>query len=555
MEHRSDRMKKGAIRAPHRSLLKADGLIDEEIARPLVAVINSANDIIPGHVGMDRIADAVKTGVRIAGGTPLEISTIGVCDGIAMGHEGMKYSLASREVIADSVEIAVSAHAFDAVVLIPNCDKIIPGMLMAAARLDLPTVVVSGGPMLAGRWEGKHVDLDTVFTAVGAHATGEVSDERLLALENGACPTCGSCAGMFTANSMNCLTEAIGMGLPGNGTVPAVYSERIRLAKHAGMQVMELLRRGVTARDIMTPAAITNAMTVDMAFGGSSNTVLHLTAIAAEAGHPITLDDWQAVSSRTPNLVRVSPAGEHHIEDLYFAGGIPAIMAELAKGGHIDAHALTVTGESIGHTIKQSAGADGTVIRPVSDPYSPIGGLRVLKGNLAPRGAVVKQSAVAPEMRQHAGPARIFNSEDEASAAILGGKIREGDVIVIRYEGPKGGPGMREMLSPTSAVKGMGLAKSVALITDGRFSGATSGASIGHVSPEAAEGGPIALIEEGDTISIDIDAGTLTLEVTDEFLAMRARAWTAPEPKVKHGYLARYAHFVTSADRGAVLES
>jgi dihydroxy-acid dehydratase len=554
MELRSDRMKKGPARAPHRSLLKADGLIDEEISRPLIAVISSANDIIPGHVGMERIAEAVKTGVRIAGGTPLEITTIGVCDGIAMGHEGMRFSLASREVIADSVEIAVAAHAFDAVVLIPNCDKIIPGMLMAAARLNLPTVVVSGGPMLAGRWDNKHVDLDTVFTAVGAHAKGEVSDESLLALENGACPTCGSCAGLFTANSMNCLTEAIGMGLPGNGTVPAVYSERIRLAKYAGMKVMELLERGITARQIMTPAAIANAMTLDMAFGGSSNTVLHLTAIAAEAGAPITLDDWQAVSARTPNLVRVSPAGTHHMEDLYHAGGIPAIMAELAKGGHVDTKALTVTGATLGENLASVSGADGEVIRPLTDPYSAVGGLRVLKGNLAPRGAVVKQSAVAPEMRQHSGPARIFESEEDASEAILGGRIAEGDVIVIRYEGPKGGPGMREMLSPTSAVKGMGMAKSVALITDGRFSGATSGASIGHVSPEAAEGGPIALVEEGDTISIDIDAGTLTLEVTDEYLAMRARAWSAPEPKVKSGYLARYSRFVTSADKGAVLE-
>jgi dihydroxy-acid dehydratase len=554
MEHRSDRMKKGPGRTPHRSLLKADGLTDEEIARPLVAVISSTNDIIPGHVGMDRIADAVKTGVLMAGGTPLEISTIGVCDGIAMGHEGMRYSLASREVIADSVEIAVLAHAFDAAVLIPNCDKVIPGMLMAAARLDLPTVVVSAGPMLAGRWENRHVDLDTVFTAVGAHARGEVSDESLLALENDACPTCGSCAGMFTANSMNCLTEAIGMGLPGNGTVPAVYSERIRLAKHAGMKVMELLKRGITARDIITPAAIANAMTVDMAFGGSSNTVLHLTAIAAEAGAPITLGDWQAVSARTPNLVRVSPAGDYHMEDLYFAGGIPAIMAELAKRGLIDTHARTVTGGTIGDTIRHLPGADGTVIRSVDEPYSAVGGLRVLKGNLAPRGAVVKQSAVAPEMRQHAGPARVFESEETAVEAILGGRVEAGDVIVIRYEGPRGGPGMREMLSPTSAVKGMGLAGSVALITDGRFSGATSGASIGHVSPEAAEGGPIGLVEEGDTITIDIDAGTLTLEVTDEFLAMRARAWTPREPNVTSGYLARYARFVTSADKGAVLE-
>jgi dihydroxy-acid dehydratase len=554
MELRSDRMKQGPTRAPHRSLLKADGLTDEEISRPLVAVINSANDVIPGHVGMDRIAEAVKAGVRIAGGTPLEISTIGVCDGIAMGHEGMRYSLASREVIADSVEIAVAAHCFDAVVLIPNCDKIVPGMLMAAARLDLPTVVVSGGPMLAGRWQGKGVDLDTVFTAVGAHARGEVSDESLLALENDACPTCGSCAGLFTANSMNCLTEAIGMGLPGNGTIPAVFSERIRLAKQAGMQVMELLKRGITARQIMTREAITNAMTLDMAFGGSSNTVLHLTAIAAEAGHPITLDDWQAVSAKTPNLVRVSPAGHHHMEDLYFAGGIPAILAELAKGGFVDTGAITVTGQSVGKNLKHVTGADGTVIRPLGDPYAPIGGLRVIKGNLAPAGAVVKQSAVAPEMRQHSGPARVFDSEDAASAAILGGQIKPGDVIVIRYEGPKGGPGMREMLSPTSAVKGMGLASSVALITDGRFSGATSGASIGHVSPEAAVGGPIALVEEGDTISIDIDAGRLTLEVTDERLAMRAREWSAPEPRAKTGILGRYARLVTSADRGAVLE-
>src|SRR5574340_751549 len=539
MELRSDRMKQGPVRAPHRSLLKADGLTDEEIARPFVAVINSANDVIPGHVGMERIAQAVKDGVRIAGGTPLEISTIGVCDGIAMGHEGMRYSLASREVIADSVEIAVSAHLFDAVVLIPTCDKIIPGMLMAAARLDLPTVVVSGGPMLAGRWDDRTVDLDSVFTAVGAHARGDISDESLLALENGACPTCGSCAGLFTANSMNCLTEAVGLGLPGNGTIPAVFSERIRLAKHAGMKVMELLERGITARDIMTPAAIGNAMTLDMAFGGSSNTVLHLTAIAAEAGAPITLDDWQAVSSRTPNLVRISPAGMHHMEDLYYAGGIPAIMAELAKGGFVDTGAITATGQTLGENLAGNPGADGTVIRKLDDPYATVGGLRVLKGNLAPRGTVVKQSAVAPEMRQHRGPARIFESEEDASAAILGGHIVAGDVIVIRYEGPKGGPGMREMLSPTSSVKGMGLAKSVALITDGRFSGATSGASIGHVSPEAAEGGPIALIEEGDSISIDIDAGTLTLDVDDAVLAARARVWTAPEPKVTKGYLAR----------------
>lgn len=554
MKLRSDFMKQGPARAPHRSLLKADGLTDEEISRPFVAVVNSVNDVIPGHVELGRIADAVKAGIRIAGGMPLEISTIGVCDGIAMGHAGMRYSLASREVIADSVEIAVSAHAFDAMVLIPNCDKVIPGMLMAAARLNIPTIVMSGGPMLAGRWGGKHVDLDSVFVAVGAHAAGDVSDESLEALENAACPTCGSCSGLFTANSMNCLTEAIGMALPGNGTVPAVYSERIRLAKHAGMQIMDLIKHHITARDIMTPAAIKNAMTLDMAFGGSSNTVLHLTAIAAEAGHPITLDDWSAVSAATPNIVRIAPASELHMEDLYFAGGIPAIMAELAKKNLIDTSARTVAGGTMRDIIKHSDGADGEVIRSINGPYLAEGGLRVLRGNLAPRGAVVKQSAVAPEMRQHSGPARLFNSEEDAVAAIFGGKIVAGDVVVIRYEGPKGGPGMREMLSPTSAVKGMGLAGSVALITDGRFSGATSGASIGHVSPEAAVGGPIGLVEEGDTISIDIDAGTLTLEVTDERLGMRAREHVAPEPKVKSGYLARYARFVTGAERGAVLE-
>lgn len=554
MEQRSDLIKAGAARAPHRSLLKADGLTDEEISRPLVAVISSSNEVIPGHVGMDRIAEAVKAGVRIAGGTPLEISTIGVCDGIAMGHPGMRYSLASREVIADSVEVAVSAHGFDAVVLIPNCDKVVPGMLMAAARLDLPTVVVSAGPMLAGRWQGRHVDLDTVFTAVGAHACGEMSDEELAKLEESACPTCGSCAGLFTANSMNCLTEAIGLGLPGNGTVPAVYSERVRLAKRAGMQVMDLLARGVTARRVLTPSAIANAMTVDMAFGGSSNTVLHLTAIAHEAGHPISLDDWQAVSARTPNIVRLSPAGDMHVEDLYFAGGIQAVMAELAKAGLIDASALTVTGRTVAENLSRSQGADGNVIRPVSDPYATVGGLRVMRGGLAPKGAVVKQSAVAPEMRRHRGPARVFDTEEDASEAILGGRIRPGDVIVIRYEGPKGGPGMREMLSPTASVKGMGLATSVALITDGRFSGATSGASIGHVSPEAAEGGPIAIVEEGDIISIDIDSGTLELEVPEEALAKRRAAWRAPEPKVERGYLARYARLVRGAEEGAVLE-
>lgn len=553
MELRSDRMKKGLTRAPHRSLLKADGLTDEEISRPIIAVVNSANEIIPGHLHLGAIADAVKAGIRIAGGTPLEFSTIGICDGIAMGHAGMRYSLASREVIADSVELVIQGHAFDAMVMIPNCDKIIPGMLMAAARLDIPTVVISGGPMLAGKWQGRDVDLDTVFSTVGAVRAGTVSEEDMRDLENAACPTCGSCAGLFTANSMNCLTEAIGMGLPGNGTIPAVYSERIRLAKHAGMQVMELLEKGITARDIMTPAAIRNAMTLDMAFGGSSNTVLHLTAIAHEAGADITLDDWAEVSARTPNLVRISPASEFHMEDLYFAGGIPAIMVELAKRDLIDDGVMTATGEKLHHNLKGVPGADGRIIRSIDDPYYAEGGLRVLKGNLAPRGAVVKQSAVAPEMRRHSGPARVFDSEEAAVDAILGGKIIAGDVVVIRYEGPKGGPGMREMLAPTSAVKGIGLAGSVALITDGRFSGATSGASIGHVSPEAADGGTMALVQEGDTIEVDIDAGTLTLDVTEERLVMRRREWTAPAPKVTTGYLARYARFVSSADEGAVV--
>lgn len=553
MELRSERMKKGLTKAPHRSLLKADGLTDEEIERPIVAVVNSGNEIIPGHLQLDAIAEAVKAGIRMAGGTPLEFSTIGVCDGIAMGHAGMRYSLASREIIADSVELVVQGHAFDAMVMIPNCDKIVPGMLMAAARIDIPTVVVSGGPMLAGKWHGQDTDLDTVFAAVGAVSAGTMTDDELADLENAACPTCGSCSGLFTANSMNCLTEAIGMGLPGNGTIPAVYSERIRLAKHAGMQVMELLKRGITARDIMTPAAIRNAMTVDMAFGGSSNTVLHLTAIAHEAGADITLDDWSAVSEATPNLVRIAPASAFHMEDLYLAGGVPAIMAELAKRDLLDTSALTITGERVRHNLKGAAGADRRVIRSIDDPYDEHGGLRVLHGNLAPRGAVVKQSAVLPEMRKHTGPARVFDSEEAAVDAILGGAIVEGDVIVIRYEGPKGGPGMREMLSPTSAVKGLGLAGSVALITDGRFSGATSGASIGHVSPEAMEGGPIALVEEGDTIQVDIDAGTLTLDVTEERLAMRRREWSAPAPKVDSGYLARYARFVSSADEGAVV--
>jgi len=554
MAHESDRMKGGLSKAPHRSLLKADGLTDIEISRPLVAVVNSANEVIPGHLMLDKIADAVKAGVYMAGGTPLELSTIGVCDGIAMNHAGMRYSLVSREVIADSVEIAVAAHAFDAVVMIPNCDKVIPGMLMAAARLDLPTVVISGGPMLAGRGpSGEPVDLDTVFTAVGKVKAGTMSEEDLHTLEEQACPTCGSCAGLFTANSMNCLVEAIGIGLPGNGTVPAVYSERIRLAKRAGMRVMELLEEGVTARQVMGPSAIKNAMTLDMAFGGSSNTVLHLTAIAREAEAPVTLDDWAAVSARTPNLVRISPASDLHMEDLYRVGGIPTIMRELDRRGLIERNAPTVDGRTMGQIADDARDADGRVVHGLDDAYYPEGGLRVLRGNLAPDGAVVKQSAVPAEMRVHTGPARVFDCEEDAVEAILGGKIVAGDVVVIRYEGPKGGPGMREMLTPTSSISGMGLSSSVALITDGRFSGATKGPAVGHVSPEAAAGGPIALVVEGDSVTVDIDAAALTLHVSDEEFAARAAAWVPREPRVTTGVLARYAKLVTSADKGAVL--
>ncbi|MHB9003447.1 MAG: dihydroxy-acid dehydratase [Coriobacteriia bacterium] len=553
MAYRSERMKDGAARAPHRSLLKADGLTDEEIARPLIAVVNSVNDVIPGHLMLDKISEAVKAGIYMAGGTPLEFATIGVCDGIAMNHAGMRYSLASREVIADSVELVISAHAFDAMVLIPNCDKVIPGMLMAAARLDIPTVVVSGGPMMAGRYRGKPVDLDTVFTAVGAVKAGDMTETELCELETAACPTCGSCAGMFTANSMNCLTEAIGMGLSGNGTIPAVYSERIRLAKHAGMRVMDLLEKGVTARQVMTASAIRNAMALDMAFGGSSNTVLHLTAIAHEAEADISLNDWSAVSARTPNLCRISPASEYHMEDLYWAGGVPTIMRELNKRGLIERDVITVSGKTAGQITDAAPDADGTVVRAIDNPYYPEGGLRVLRGNLAPEGAVVKQSAVPAEMRQHSGPARVFDSEEAAVEAIFGGQIRSGDVVVIRNEGPAGGPGMREMLTPTSAISGMGLSTSVALITDGRFSGATKGPAVGHVAPEAFVGGPIGLVEEGDTITIDIDAGSITLEVDEGLLGERRAVWTKPEPRVTKGYLARYARFVSGADKGAVL--
>ena len=553
MQLRSDAIKKGLARAPHRSLLKADGLTDEELDRPLVAVVSSQNEVIPGHIHLDKIADAVKAGVRMAGGTPLQVNTIGVCDGIAMNHEGMRYSLTSREVIADSVECAVQGHQFDAMVLIPSCDKIVPGMLIAACRLNIPTVLVSGGPMLAGHDRcGRQTDLNSLFDAVGQVTAGTMTDEELAYLENTACPTCGSCSGMFTANSICCLSEALGIALPGNGTVPAVYSARIRLAKHAGMKVMELLERGITALDIINKASIRNGMALDMAFGGSTNTMLHLTAIAHAAGCPVTMDDWDEVSASTPNIVRIAPAGPRHIEDLDAVGGIPAILGELGRTGHLDLTACTCHG-CMADWVAACPPADGEVVRHVDNAYSPDGGLKVLHGNLAPDCAVVKKIAVAEDHRQHKGPARVFESEESACEAILGGKINPGDVIVIRYEGPAGGPGMREMLTPTSVICGMGLDKSVALITDGRFSGATKGPAIGHVSPEAAAGGPIALVHEGDTISIDIDAGTLALEVPDDELERRRAAWQPPAPKYTAGVLSRYAKLVTSADKGAYL--
>ncbi len=547
-------MKDGLNKAPHRSLFKALGLTDEEIRRPLVGVVNSQNDIVPGHVHLDQIAAAVKAGIRLAGGTPLEFPAIAVCDGIAMNHTGMKYSLASRELITDSIEIMATAHPFDALVLIPNCDKVVPGMLMAAARVNLPAILVSGGPMLAGRHLGQRLDLNSVFEGVGSVSAGSMAQHQLDEIEETACPGCGSCAGMFTANSMNCLTEVLGMGLPGNGTIPAVHAARIRLAKQAGMQIMELLNRNIRPLDIMTAAAFTNALRVDMALGCSTNTVLHLPAIAREAGVTINLDLVNEISGQTPHLCKLRPAGEHFMEDLNEAGGIPAVMAELHRHGLLDGNLLTVTGRTVAENIQDRPIHRPEVIRSVTDPYSPTGGIAVLRGNLAPDGAVVKKAAVAPEMLQHRGPARVFNSEEEATAAIFGHRINKGDVIVIRYEGPRGGPGMREMLGPTSAVAGMGLDKDVALITDGRFSGATRGASIGHVSPEAADGGPIALVREGDLISIDILGGVINLDVPEEELASRRAEWQPPEPKIKTGYLARYARMVTSAGTGAVLE-
>ncbi len=548
---RSDAIKKGLARAPHRSLLKADGFTDEELERPLVAVISSQNEIIPGHIHLQTIADAVKAGVRMAGGTPVQMTTIGVCDGIAMNHDGMHYSLTSREVIADSVECAVQGHQFDAMVLIPSCDKVVPGMLIAACRLNIPTVLISGGPMLAGEDPcGNQTDLNTLFDAVGQVTAGTMTEEECKWFENTACPTCGSCSGMFTANSIACLSEGLGIALPGNGTIPAVFSERIRLAKHAGMKVMELFDKGITALDIINKASIHNGMALDMAFGGSTNTMLHLTAIAHAAGCPITMDDWDEICSEIPNITRIAPAGPLHIQDLNKVGGISAIIGELGRHGLLNENALTCHG-TMGEWIAQAPLVDGEIVRTVENAYSEVGGLRVMRGNLAPNCGVVKQSAVSDDMRKHTGPARVFNSEEEACEAIFGGKINPGDVVVIRYEGPAGGPGMREMLTPTSAICGMGLDKSVALITDGRFSGATKGPAIGHVSPEAQAGGPIALVHEGDIISIDIDAGSLVLEVSDEELETRRVAWEPPAPKHTTGVLARYARLVSSADKGA----
>ena len=551
---RSDLMKKGVERAPHRSLFKAMGYTDEEIARPLIGVVNSYNEIIPGHIHLRTITEHVKAGIRMAGGTPVEFPAIGVCDGIAMGHVGMKYSLASRELIADSVEVMTMGHPFDALVLIPNCDKIIPGMLMAALRLNIPAIFISGGPMLAGKLRGKPVDLITVFEGVGAVKSGKMTARKLKELEDCACPGCGSCSGMYTANTMNCMTEALGMGLPGNGTVLAVDSARMRLAKEAGMKIMDLLKKNIRPRDIATLAAFKNAIAVDMALGGSTNTVLHLPAIAHEAGIRLDLDLFNQIGAKTPNLCKLSPAGAHHIEDLDAAGGVQAVMKEISKLGVIDQKAMTVSGQTVAKNLKETRVYDYSVIRSVKNPYSPDGGLAIIKGNLAPEGGVVKRSAVSPDMLKNEGRARVFDSEDDAIAAIMGGKIKPGDVIVIRYEGPKGGPGMREMLAPTSALAGMGLAESVALLTDGRFSGGSRGAAIGHISPEAAEGGPIALVKEGDRIAIDIPKRKIALLVSAEELKKRKKAWKPPKPRIQSGYLSRYASLVTSGSTGAVLK-
>ena len=544
----------GVERAPHRSLFKAMGYTDEEMSRPLVAIANSFNEIIPGHIHLKTIVEAVKAGVRMAGGTPIEFGVIGVCDGIAMGHEGMKYSLASRELIADSIESMVMAHAFDGVVYVPNCDKIIPGMLMAAGRLNLPSIFVSGGPMLAGSFRGQRADLNSLFEGVGAVSAGKMTEADLKELEDTACPGCGSCSGMFTANTMNCMTEVLGMGLPGNGTIPAIDARRIRLAKTAGMKIMDLIKADIRPRQIMTEKAFANAFTVDMAIGGSTNTVLHLPAIAHEVGIELNLDWVNQVSQKTPHLAYLRPGGIHHIQDLDEAGGIPAVMAALSPKGLINIAEKTVTGKTVGENIAGVKVKRPEVIKSPDQPYHPEGGLAILWGSLAPDGSVVKQAAVAPEMMKHKGPARVFDSEELAIKAILGGKIVAGDVVVIRYEGPKGGPGMREMLGPTSAIAGMGLDKEVALLTDGRFSGASRGASIGHISPEAMEGGPIALVKEGDVIQIDIPGQKVDLLVSPEELAKRKAEWKQPEPRVKTGYLNRYSRLVTSANTGAVLK-
>ena len=551
---RSDAVKTGTQQAPHRSLFNALGMTKEEMERPLVGIVSSYNEIVPGHMNLDKITQAVKLGVAMAGGTPVMFPAIAVCDGIAMGHVGMKYSLVTRDLIADSTEAMAMAHQFDALVMIPNCDKNVPGLLMAAARLNVPTVFVSGGPMLAGHLNGHKTSLSSMFEAVGAYAAGKLDEDGLTECEMKTCPTCGSCSGMYTANSMNCLTEVLGMGLKGNGTIPAVYSQRIRLAKHAGMQVMEMYRKNIRPRDIMTKEAILNALTVDMALGCSTNSMLHLPAIAHEIGMDFDISFANEISAKTPNLCHLAPAGPTYMEDLNEAGGVYAVMNELNKKGLLHTECMTVTGKTVGENIKDCVNLNPEVIRPIDNPYSQTGGLAVLKGNLAPDGGVVKRSAVVEEMMVHEGPARVFDCEEDAIAAIKGGKIVEGDVVVIRYEGPKGGPGMREMLNPTSAIAGMGLGSSVALITDGRFSGASRGASIGHVSPEAAVGGPIALVEEGDIISINIPELKLEIKVSDEEMQARKAKWQPREPKVTTGYLARYAAMVTSGNRGAILE-
>ena len=551
---RSDQVTKGPQQAPHRSLFNALGFTEEEMNRPLIGIVSSYNEIVPGHMNLDKIVEAVKMGVAMAGGTPIVFPAIAVCDGIAMGHKGMKYSLVTRELIADSTECMATAHAFDGLVMVPNCDKNVPGLIMAAARLNIPTVFVSGGPMLAGKINGCKTSLSSMFEAVGAHAAGKITDEQLKEYEQKTCPTCGSCSGMYTANSMNCLTEALGMGLKGNGTIPAVYSERIRLAKQAGMKVMELLEKNIRPRDIMTEKAFLNAMTVDMALGCSTNSMLHLPAIAHEAKVKLDLNIANEISAKTPNLCHLAPAGRTYIEDLNEAGGVYAVMNELNKKGLLYTDLITATGKTVGENIEGCINKDPDVIRPIENPYSQTGGIAILKGNLAPDTAVVKRSAVAPEMMKHEGPARVFDSEEDAIKAIKGGEIHDGDVVVIRYEGPKGGPGMREMLNPTSAIMGMVLGSTVALITDGRFSGASRGASIGHVSPEAAVGGPIALIKEGDIIQIDIDQNSLNVAVSDEEMAKRKAEWKPRTPEISEGYVARYASMVTSGNRGAVLE-